>query len=1012
VALTIGEVNETVTVESGASAVQSQSVEISQIVTERRVKELPLNGRNFQRLVLLAPGVGGTGSSVENNPAISGARPTYNNYTVDGLNANDERLMVGLAGLQNGSFTDLGYSVPNVVSTEAIQEFRIITSNADATFGRGSGGQINIITKSGSNQFHGSAFEYLRNEAFDARDFFNNGPIFDAQGRSKVPPYKQHLYGGTFGGRIWRDRHFFFGSYEGLYQRRREQSAVTTVVPNAALINLVPGDLGKYLKTYYLDRGIAPATGNPAGAFQLLPASDRTAAINAGFNRALFDGDVSNGEAGTVLISTAPPRNVDQRSILIRTDHKLTDRLNANVRYQLAPSSVTGAASAVAIDRLDGSRSNQSAIAQLVYTLTPAQTLEARAGYLRNRFQQGPKGGIDPRLQALGVPDLFGIGVGAGLFDASVTSAFIDNQTTPQEALTHTWTRGRFTLRSGFDLRQINLNVANISAGRPNYTFANTLVGANGILGASPAQTQAVALTGSFGAYGVNGGPRTPMRGYRSKQQEYFTQADWQARRDVTLNLGLRYSYFGVYREVNNAVSNLYAVDASGKIVDDVDPFKFGRTANVMAIVNGDRPFYQPDRNNLQPRVGVAWDIGGRGRTVVRAGYGVFYDRLIQLQFTGVVTNVPNSLASSAANVPFQLGVTLPVNAAATPRITAVDPTIRNPRTQRFNLAFEQQLDRATSVTVAYVAARGDGLFSQGQENGFGGVPQASRPDPRYSTQQIIRTQSSSRYQSLQAQARRRLARGVDFTVAYTLSRSLDDSSSEAFNNLPVLNNQGASAATGFQGGGAQFVPRPRRSDWGLSSFDITHNLTVSHLLELPFGKGRALLNGDGRFANAVIGGWSLAGVAVLRSGAPFNVTRGVDFNDDGDVSTDRPALISGRLSDFYASGRGRTQFLLPQVEALTLLNTPASVADPFAQIERNAFRAPRVIFYDLSLIKQFAVTERVRLGFEANAFNIFNRAQLAAPVATLTNARFGQITGTLDGSNPRQIQFGLKLTF
>ena len=580
VALAVGAVSETVTIEGGTTTVQSQSVELSGLVSERRVKELPLNGRNFQKLVLLAPGVGGISGSTTNNPAISGARPVHNTYTIDGMGSNDERLTVGFAGLSNDSGTDLGESVPNIISTEAIQEFRIITTNADATFGRSSGGQINIVTKSGSNDWHGSAYEYLRNGALDARDFFNNtGPFLDSQGRAKTPPFKQNLLGATFGGRLVPDRHFFFGNYEGLLQRRREQSAVTTAVPNADLIRFVPGDLGKYLKTYFIDRGIIPASGNAAGIFAPLPAADRAAALNAGFAAAFFDGNATNGEAGTVQINNAPPRNIDQHNFLIRTDHKLTEALQVSARYAFA--------------------------------------------------------------------------------------------------------------------------------------------------------------------------------------------------------------------------------------------------------------------------------------------------------------------------------------------------------------------------------------------------------------------------------------------------QSRDTTSREVFGNVPTLINQGASAATGFQGGGTQFAPRSLNVDWGRSEFDVRHNLTFSHLLELPFGKGRRLLGDANGFVNAVIGGWSLTGLAIIRSGEPFNVTRGIDYNDDGDTGADRPQLISGKLNDLYARGSlGRTQFLLPQTEALTRLNTPTQVTDLSLPIQRNAFRAARIAAYDLSLIKQFHLTETLRLGFEANAFNLFNRVNFSAPTANLSSALFGRITSTRAGTNPRQIQFGLKLSF
>lgn len=1016
VLLEVGAIADSVTVMANSTVVQTQSVEISGLVDEKRVKELPLNGHNFQKLVLLAPGVGGNNTSEPNNPSISGARPVNNNYTIDGVGSNDERLAVGFAGLSNGSNTDLGGSVPNMISTEAIQEFRIISSNADASFGRGSGGQINIVTKSGTNAFRGSLYEYLRNDRLDARDFFNNaGPFFDSEGRSKTPPFKQNHFGGAIGGPIFRDRHFFFGNYEGLIQRRREQSSVTTAVPNADLIRFVPGDLGRYLRTYFIDRNIIPATGNPAGIFSALPLADRTAAIAAGFPVAFFDGNNANGEAGTVQINNAPPRNIDQNSFLVRTDHRFGQNLSLSARYGFNQSKTLAGASALAQNLQEGNRRYQTGNLQAIYTISPSQILELRGGILRNRFEQlAVGGGIDPKFTALGVSSEFGIGVTVGsLFSASVNTAFIDNQTTPQWSGIHTWSRNNLTLRSGADFRYIMLNVANISSGQPQYTFAGSPVGTNGIFGTSPAATQAVSTSGRLSAYGLTTGPKTPMRGYRSLQQEYFTQADWRPRRDLTLNLGVRYSIFGVYDEVNGAISNLYSINSSGQVNPTVNALANGRTANDVKLIGGNQPFYQPDHNNFQPRLGIAWNIGSKGKTVIRAGYGIYYDRVIQLAFTNVVTNVPYATSSNTANVPFIIGASLPITAAANPAIALVNPELKNPRTQRWNIAIEQQIGKDTSVSAAYVGSRGDDLFGQTQLNGFGGVPQALRPDPRFSTQLLLDNIGYSRYNSLQITAKRRFADGLDFTLAYTYSRSNDNVSREFFGAIPTLLNLGASAAAGFQGGGSQFVSRPLNVDKGTSEFDVPHNLTISHLFELPIGKGRRFLGNAGGFVNGVIGGWSLGGLAVLRSGEAFNVVRGIDYNDDGDAGADRPQLFTGSLNDLYANGgSGRTQFLVDQATALTRLNTPTNVIDPLSVIPRNAFRAPKVMYYDVSLIKKFQITEKARLNLEANIFNVFNRASFAAPVANLSSALFGRITSTLAGTNPRQIQLGAKFSF
>jgi hypothetical protein len=1017
--LTVGSVAESVSVTATAPVVQSQTTEVSLIVDDRRVRDLPLNGKNFQRLIALAPGVGAGGTT---NPAINGARSSTNSYSFDGNSGNDERTPNGVA-LNGGAATNFDGDAPpnpgpNLISTEAIQEYRVVTSNADATFGRGSGAQINVITKSGGNDLHGSVYEFLRNDALDARDFFNTGPFFDSTGRSIVPPFKQNLFGGMLGGPIVRNRHFFFGSYEGYRQRLQQTSSAT--VPNADLIELIPGDLGKLYRTYFIERGVIPASGNPAGRFAPLPPAQRQAAMSAGFVPALFDGITDNGEAGTVLLSTAPVRDFDQDSFLVRTDHQLTKRWGLFARYAFAQPRQTTAVG-IPNDVSTVRQRWQHALVQAVAVVSSAQVLELRGGVQRSRSISGPLGGFDPKLAAIGLNAPFGLVIsstGTGLTQLQVrsVSGFIDNQTIPQGSALHTWTRSRITLRSGFDVRQIQSNLANVSSGRPSYTYAD-FVGPNGLLGPAPGQAQPLASAVAFGnAFGVNGGPTTAMRGWRSLQQEYFVQGDWRVQSRLTLNLGLRYSHFGAYGEVNNAISNLYAVDASGGTVSDVSPFAFGRTANRIEAISPDRPLYRPDRNNWQPRAGLAFDLFGSATTVLRSAWGVYSDRIYQIMFTGNISNIPFSVGSSTANAPFLLSAAAPVApVGSVPAITSVDPRLSSPFTQRFNIAVEQRLDTNTSVTAAWVGARASDLVRNADVNGGGGVPTNLRPDPRFGRQRMILNGAESRYDALQVFAKRRFARGIDVTGAYTFAKSTDNSSTEISfgESIPYLLNLGANPnLAGVQGGGARFVQRPFEADRGPSTFDVRQALTFSHVVELPFGRGRRWMNRGGTFVDAVAGGWNISGIVSVRSGLPFTPVLGSDVNDDGDATTDRPALVSGAsLSSLYNAG-GRTQFLLPQGAARERLGIPPDVTRPELAVRRSSLRGPWLQQYDVSLQKRVRITEALAVEIEANAFNVFNRANLDVPNANLSSAFFGQISSTFLGSTARQIQLGARLSF
>lgn len=983
----------------GISVLQTQSAEVSLLVNGQAIRDVPLNGRNFQRLLQLSPGVG-TG----NNPAVNGARPTHNTYIVDGVLSTEERVGSGFA--LKGGASGFDESAPNVISTEAIEEFRFIGSNADASYGRTSGGQTNLVTRSGTNDFHGSAYEYLRNNQLDARDFFNTGPFFDSQGRAQVPPFKQNLFGFSTGGSIRQNRHFFFGNYEGFRQRRQVQSGATATLPNADLIGLIPGEWGRLYRTYYIDRGLVPESGNPNGIFSPLPAADREAAIAAGFP------EIAVSSAGTVIANITPTRNLDQDSFTARTDHQLTDRLSLSARYAFARPTLISNDATVPVDFTINRRQWQLASVQSVYTISPSQLFEFRLGVLRTSYSDGLQGGLDPRLAEIGVNVDHGLRVNSSAFLGTLVvdgqSNFIDNQTVPQLGLTHTWVRGRLSLRSGLSLRKNMLNIANVTPAQPSYNFSG-LVGPNGLFGAGPGQAEAIPASASVGAYfGTNGGPTTPMRGWRSMQQEYLVQGDWRVRPNLTLNLGLHYTYNGVYSEVNNAYSNLYAVDSSGSVVPDVSPWEFGPTANQIVAGGTGVPFYQPDRNNFQPRLGIAWNF--RDGSVLRAGYGVFTDRLYQVLFSDGVTNPPFAAPASLSQVSSAFAPITTITPEI-PSIRAVDPQIRDPHTQRFNVSFEQRLDPVTTVTVAYVGAVGTNLLNLDYPNGWIGFPQEARPNPDLGTVTVSSTQSRSRYDSLQIFSQRRMSRGVSLTASYTYGNARDNYTYDSF-GPGAYYNLGASPEDGFQGGGDQWAPRSLDGDCGNSIFDIRHTFTLSHIVDLPFGSGQRLLSNKRGVVGALVSGWSLTGLLTIRSGTAVDIVLGADAYDSGDWGFfGRPALISGSFSDLYSTGSDRTQYLITADEASRYLGLPSPYTpDPAATVPRHALQGPAVAFYDAALMKTTRLTERASLRFEVNAFNLFNRTNLAAPDGYLGFGGFGRISST--ESNPRQIQLGVKLLF
>jgi hypothetical protein len=598
----------------------------------------------------------------------------------------------------------------------------------------------------------------------------------------------------------------------------------------------------------------------------------------------------------------------------------------------------------------------------------------------------------------------------------------MDNQTIPQGSLIHAWTRGRLTLRSGLDIRRLMIN--NLLVSNASFMQFTGLVGPNGYLGTGPGQAEAIVTELNTTLYGVNNSPDTPQRGWRATEQEYFTQADFRWKPGITINAGLRYSPATPIHVVGNYQGNLYAVDTSGNPVPGVNPYTFGPRANGMFSVAPGRPMFNSDLNNWQPRFGAAWDIGARGATVVRAAWGVYTDRFFQRLFDFGVLNSPYAHSSIFTNMPFPPGAQIPLRTDTPPQQRLVDPGLRSPTTYRYNAAIEQKLASQTSVTVAYVGLRATGLFRWTEPNGLGSVPQAARPDARFARARYTDNSADSVYNALQIFARHRFSRGVDFTVAYTYGQSVDTYSQDVGDNsirnpaaglaqFPSLINLKGSPASGFQGDRESWVPRPVLAERGNSDFDIRHNLTISHIVELPIGRGRWLGSSMPRALDAIVGGFSLAGLAQFRSSVPVYLSAGADYGDVGIATSPRPALLSGSIDDIYARGsQGKTQFWVPKAEADRLLGVPANVTDPYAPLRRNSLFGPSLRLYDVSVVKKIMLREQVRLSAEANFFNVFNRAQLGAPVAILSDSRFGRITGTLPGSNPRQIQLGLKLAF
>jgi hypothetical protein len=1014
VTMEVGEITEAVVVEADAPVVESGKMDLGGVVDSRRVVDLPLNGRAFNQLIFLQPGVlsgnpGGSGQG--SGQFVNGARATVNNFLVDGGSQNDPQVPFGQAGSFFG---------PDGISVDAIQEFRVITSNADAEFGRSSGAQVNIITKSGTNEFHGSAFAFHRNDDLDARNFFDP---------EKTGEFKQNNFGFGIGGPIYfpnrREGHYFFGNYEGFRQRRANN--ITVGVPNADLIRLIPGDLGRLFRATFVETGIVPSTGNPAQTFSFQPLSDTDR------QRLEAQGRAIAGNPGVASLILPFPDNQDQDQFLVRTDHQLRPDNKLSVRYNFSEGDTPGGALGGDVPgfRFGFFGRQQAVTITDDHIFNPNLVNTFRFNYNRNRLDF-PLESTPAPLRALGFgegdattgpPTLVSIATGIDDFGQPNNMPQIRVSNEFQWSDTLSYTRGRHVMKGGGDIRRIQSNDEFSALLRPQVVFSG-FTGPNGILGPGGADQEPVALQARqflFGGFDV--GPRSGLRGFRLTEYGFFFKDDWKVRPNLTINLGVRYEQIRPLNEANEVLSNLFAV-AGGQPIDDapvgIDNVLSGRVG-AFAVGNG-VSFTKTDTNNFAPRLGISYDPFGDGKMVFRASYGLFYDRT----FGNVVGNVrfaPPFVADALlVNTPFRLGLAPTLADALTPGITAINPDASTPYTQRWNVTVERELfDQNTVVRASYVGSKGTNLIRTILPNlGASGIPVASRPNPNFTTITLRDTSGQSIYHAFELEVLRRMSKGLTFQAAYTVSKSIDDVSGEiaagidsAVPQAPIT-NLGAPNAIGPFGPGQIFADR------GLSVFDARQRLVINYIYELPFGPGRTFLSSVGGVPGKLLEGWSITGITVLQSGSPLTPTTGVDNNRDGTIN-DRAAALDDPRRALAANSsvatdpsinNGAPTFFLPN-RGGGVLGDPADPIDITQRLTRGAFHGPGLSNFDFALRKQTflnSVKEGMNVEFRAEFFNIFNHTNFGAPVINIRSPFFGQILSTRAPS--REIQFGLKVNF
>jgi outer membrane receptor protein involved in Fe transport len=968
ISLAIGETAEQVSVSGVPPAIDTVTASQGNTVTGKQLNALPLTNRLFTQLVLLEPGVSaslnqtpGFGSNSSIGFSMNGVRADANNIMIDGVRNLD-------------TFGGNAFVTPNLFATS---EFRIENNSYSAVTGRSVGGQINLISRSGDNQFHGNAFEFFRNDQLNARNFF----------ASSVPENRYNDFGYDVGGPIKRNKLFFFWSEEW---RRIIQSAGTTlaIVPTAAETNgnfssLLSGPNPQVIKN--------PATGVPYPN-NVIPTSqlDSNALL---LTKHYYPQPLSGFQNGSYNFVSSAPDFTKWREESLRLDYHMTDKLSSYIRLTQDNVTLQNPYGLFHENPLPfvGSSTQVYPIYQISfnvdYTPTPNFVSEFLWGVYRDNdkyLQNGPQScrcnapGLNiPEIFPLNeldrIPSLYFSQGYAGIVEQwyfhnySYSMPFSNN---------NTWIRGLNTFRFGIAwTREGKSELANPSNNNTNgsFTFNGQYTG----------NALADFLTGR--AYNYTETALDPFGDYRWYNLEPYFEDQMKLRRNLTLTAGVRYEYYQPEYSTTNFLGSfdpsLYdpakapTVNSDGTLVPNT-----GTALNGIIVAGQNSPFgrylFPSRKNNFAPRMGIAWDPTSSGRTSIRAGYGVFYDRWGSYsQFGGFnppfnsSVNIFNTLLSNPGGT---------TGALYPPGLSAVLPPWKYPQVQKWSFSVQRDVGFNTTVEAAYVGTKGSHLLgavnlNQPYPNAqvANGVisPDAVRPYPGYSTITAYEPAFDSNYHALQVSAIHRLQHGVEFQASYTYSKTLTNASSEW---------------------GTPQNSRDLRAEKGLASFDVPQVLTFNYVWDLP-----VFQNSKG-ITKAVLGGWELSGITNIQSGFPLTVTLPTDNQGTG-----------GGLERANVVGNPNGPKTLYQ-----WFNTAAFTTPPIATFGNegnNVIRGPGTINWDVGMSKVFAFREDVNLRFRGEFFNVFNHPSFASVDTGLGDLSFGQVNGAL---SPRLVQLSLVLSF
>ncbi len=1013
--LEAGQVTETVTVQASTTPIQTSTAAQAGTITGQQVRELELNNRNFEQLVLLQPGVTnglpdqvGFGLSNSTTISVNGARVTANNWTVDGADINDSG--------SNGTLL-------NVPSVDAIQEFTLQRSTYDAQYGRSGGGQVLVATKSGTSEFHGSAYEFVRNDYFNANDFFSN-----STGTPRAIE-RYNNFGFTVGGPLFvpklysktRSKTFFFWSEE--WRKTSTPNAFSAVAPTATeLSGVVPGTI----------------TGPAAPGCATFNAGTNTTTINPACYSAnakvyltnIFDKFAAN--SGSNYITNFSQKN-NFRQDIVRIDQTISDKIHFFARFmqddvpENFPQGLFAGGNYPGVSNVALDAPGKNVVGNLSWTLSPRAVNETEVAYSWGAIDAALSGPAvspafvnaltptafqDPyhRIPSVSITGIQGFSEGvAPYFERNLDRNIFDN---------FSFTAGNHTFRAGISAQWM-LKTENASNGAASFSF----------------NTFGDFLLGNAASYSQSSRDIVPDLHYVNL--EGYVQDDWKVTPRLTLNFGLRYSFFPSPSDVHNTLNNFDPLLYNPAAAPLIDPatgnfvagqgivpatytngiiFPVGGACNAAKAISPQvtcSPYgslVNPNsNNNFAPRFGFAWDPTGRGKTAIRGGYGIFYDRTLNGMWEqNAFTNPPLVQSTNIQNTSFDNPLAGTLSLPLGPNIleSTGRPTFKVPSYQDFNFSIQQEILPNTEFEIAYVGGLGRHLLGEADLNEVPVAVRQANPDVNvnairpflgYAFFKSRLPEFLSNYNSLQISLNRHVSQGLTIGIAYTWSRLLTNASVDR--DVATYNTYNFAQS------------------YGPGAYNTPHVFVASYVYQLPFFRDQKGVIGH------VLGGWELSGITTVQTGQSQTITQGTDpFSCSTSVTTG--LCVPGSAPGTYPGGIGIGQFngsVQVRPDAIASPSGPGTLAEwfntaafvpavgHFGSAGVGTFLGPGLQNWDLAAIRNIKIAERFSLQFRGEFFNAFNHTNWSGIDTGINDASFGQVTST---HNPRNIQLGLKLYF